>query len=248
MRSLSAPRIVTGYEFWWETASSETLEPRLVPEVPAVVNDAPVLLRGAVGCVSWRLWTILLAGEEKHLARALRQTISLIQQVTKQWGGREIMSLEILIDLECSFTSVDEIYSYQVFFFLLLLFIPFGSELKPVAISVFYLNLQLFGILLLLPSEYVWKQTVLELEYYSLFSKMLLGELQHPTWTHMLRLGFDSGAYECIKTIIWLDIWRSLHFRCVNPSYFRSIPKVWNGFSAFFSSFPQVLPFWGLSL
>lgn len=27
------------------------------------------------------------------------------------------MSLKILIDLECSFTSVDEIYSYQVFFY-----------------------------------------------------------------------------------------------------------------------------------
>lgn len=51
----------------------------------------------------------------------------------------------------------------RYFVFLLLLFIPFGSELKPVAIFVFYLNLQLFGILLLLPSEYVWKQTVLEL-------------------------------------------------------------------------------------
>lgn len=51
----------------------------------------------------------------------------------------------------------------RYFVFLLLLFIPFGSELKPVAIFVFYLNLQLFGILLLLPSEYVWKQSVLEL-------------------------------------------------------------------------------------
>lgn len=27
------------------------------------------------------------------------------------------MSLKILIDLECSFTLVDEIYSYQVFFY-----------------------------------------------------------------------------------------------------------------------------------
>lgn len=98
------------------------------------------------------MWTILLTGEEKHLAHALRQIISLIQQVTKQWGGREIMSLEILIDLECSFALVDEIYSYQVFF-LLLLFIAFGSELKPVAISVFYLNLQLFRILPLFLSE-----------------------------------------------------------------------------------------------
>lgn len=60
---------------------------------------------------------ILLTGEEKHLARALRQIISLIQEVTKQWGGREIISLKILIDLECSFTLVDEIYSYQVFFY-----------------------------------------------------------------------------------------------------------------------------------
>lgn len=73
--------------------------------------------RGAVGCVLQRLWKIPLTGEEKHLDGALRQIIELIQQVTKQWGGRKIMSLEILIDLECSFTSVDEIYSYQVFFY-----------------------------------------------------------------------------------------------------------------------------------
>lgn len=62
-------------------------------------------------------WKIPLTGEEKHLDGALRQIIELIQQVTKQWGGGKIMSLKILIDLECSFTLVDEIYSYQVFFY-----------------------------------------------------------------------------------------------------------------------------------
>lgn len=109
--------------------------------------------RGAVGCILRRWWKIPLAGEEKHLDGALRQIIELIQQVTKQWGGRKIMSLKILIDLECSSTLVDEIYSYQVFFlWWLLLFILFGSKIKPVAILVFYLNLQLFRILLLLLS------------------------------------------------------------------------------------------------
>lgn len=65
------------------------------------------------------------------------------------------MSLKILIDLECSLTLVDEIYSYQVFFFfcmMMIIFIPFGSKIKPVAILVFYLNLQLFQVLLLLLS------------------------------------------------------------------------------------------------
>lgn len=63
------------------------------------------------------------------------------------------MSLKILIDLECSLTLVDEIYSYQVFFFMMMIiFIPFGSKIKPVAILVFYLNLQLFQVLLLLLS------------------------------------------------------------------------------------------------
>lgn len=234
MRSLSAPRIVTGYEFWWETASSETLEPRLVPEVPSVVNDAPVLLRGAVGCVSWRLWTILLAGEEKHLARALRQTISLIQQVTKQWGGREIMSLEILIDLECSFTSVDEIYSYQVFCFFIIIIHTIWIWVKACSYFCFLLkppavrNLAVASQWIRLEAKCTWA------EYYSPFSRMLLGELQPPTWTHMLRLGFDLGAYECITTIVWLDEWRTLHFSCVNPSYFGPIPEVWNGFFCFF--------------
>lgn len=109
--------------------------------------------RGAVGCVFGRLWKNPLTREEKHLAAALRQIIQLIRQVTKQWGGRKIMSSKILIDLECSLTLVDEIYSYQVFFlWWWLLFIPFGSKIKPVAILVFYLNPQLFKILLLLLS------------------------------------------------------------------------------------------------
>lgn len=70
-----------------------------------------------MGCVFGRLWKNPLTGEGKHLAGALRQIIQLIRQVTKQWGGREIMSSEILIDLECSLTLLDEIYSYQVFFY-----------------------------------------------------------------------------------------------------------------------------------
>lgn len=49
------------------------------------------------------------------------------------------MSLEILIDLECSFTLAAEIYSYPIFLLVLLLFwlllIQFGSELKLAAIS-----------------------------------------------------------------------------------------------------------------
>lgn len=36
---------------------------------------------------------------------------------------------------------------------------------------------------------------------------MLLGELQSPTWTHMLCLDFDLVAYKYIKAIIWLDEW-----------------------------------------
>ncbi|EFB25130.1 hypothetical protein PANDA_000666 [Ailuropoda melanoleuca] len=68
---------------------------------------------GAVGCMLQSLWKIPLTGEEKHLDGALRQIMELIQRVTKQWGGRKIMSLKILIDLECSFTLVDDIYSYQ---------------------------------------------------------------------------------------------------------------------------------------
>lgn len=83
---------------------------------------------------------------------ALRQIIELIQQVAKQWGGREIMSPEILIDLECSLlTRVDEIYSYQVFFFMMMIIIQ-AVWRKPVAIFVFYLNLQLFKIALRLHS------------------------------------------------------------------------------------------------
>lgn len=53
----------------------ETLEFQLVPEVSLVVNDARVLLRGAVGCILRRLWKIPLTGEEKHLDGALRQII-----------------------------------------------------------------------------------------------------------------------------------------------------------------------------
>lgn len=188
--------------------------------------------RGAVGCVLWRLWTILLAGEEKHLARALRQIISLIQQVTKQWGGGEIMSLEILIDLECSFTLVDEIYSYQVFFIIIIHTIwiwvkacsYFCFLLKPPAVQ----NLAVASQWIRLEANHT------RAEYYSLFSKMLLGELQSPTWTHMLCLDFYSGAYKCIKTIIWLDEWRSLYFICMNPNYFRHISEVWNCFFFFF--------------
>lgn len=186
--------------------------------------------RGAVGCSLWRLWTILLTGEEKHLARALRQIISLIQQVTKQWGGREIMSLEILIDLECSFALVDEIYSYQVFFFIVIIHTIwiwvkacsyFCFLLKPPAVQ----NLAVASQWISLEGNHTWA------EYYSLFSKMLLGELQSPTWTHMLCLDFYSGAYKYIKTIICLDEWQSLYFRCVNPNYFRHISEVWNGSS-----------------
>lgn len=199
--------------------------------------------RGAVGCVLWRLWTILLAGEEKHLARALRQIISLIQQVTKQWGGGEIMSLEILIDLECSFTLVDEIYSYQVFFVIIIHTIwiwvkacsYFCFLLKPPAVQ----NLAVASQWIRLEANHT------RAEYYSLFSKMLLGELQSPTWTHMLCLDFYSGAYKCIKTIIWLDEWRSLYFICVNPNYFRHISEVWN---CFFFSFSKTLSLQGLSL
>lgn len=199
--------------------------------------------RGAVGCVLWRLWTILLAGEEKHLARALRQIISLIQQVTKQWGGGEIMSLEILIDLECSFTLVDEIYSYQVFFVIIIHTIwiwvkacsYFCFLLKPPAVQ----NLAVASQWICLEANHT------RAEYYSLFSKMLLGELQSPTWTHMLCLDFYSGAYKCIKTIIWLDEWRSLYFICVNPNYFRHISEVWN---CFFFSFSKTLSLQGLSL
>lgn len=186
--------------------------------------------RGAVGCSLWRLWTILLTGEEKHLAHALRQIISLIQRVTKQWGGREIMSLEILIDLECSFALVDEIYSYQVFFFIVIIHTIwiwvkacsyFCFLLKPPAVQ----NLAVASQWISLEANHTWA------EYYSLFSKMLLGELQSPTWTHMLCLDFYSGVYKYIKTIIWLDEWQSLYFRCMNPNYFRHISEVWNGSS-----------------
>lgn len=93
--------------------------------------------------------------------------------------------------------------------------------LKPPAVQ----NLAVASQWISLEANHTWA------EYYSLFSKMLLGELQSPTWTHMLCLDFYSGAYKYIKTIIWLDEWWSLYFRCVNPNYFRHISEVWNGFS-----------------
>lgn len=55
------------------------------------------------------------------------------------------MSLKILIRFRCSFTSVDEIYSYQSIFivFIIIIHTVFGSKIKPIAIACFYLNLQL---------------------------------------------------------------------------------------------------------
>lgn len=93
--------------------------------------------------------------------------------------------------------------------------------LKPPAVQ----NLAVASQWISLEANHTWA------EYYSLFSKMLLGELQSPTWTHMLCLDFYSGVYKYIKTIIWLDEWQSLYFRCVNPNYFRHISEVWNGSS-----------------
>lgn len=93
--------------------------------------------------------------------------------------------------------------------------------LKPPAVQ----NLAVASQWISLEANHTWA------EYYSLFSKMLLGEVQSPTWTHMLCLDFYWGAYKYIKAIIWLDEWQSLYFRCVNPNYFRHISELWNGFS-----------------
>lgn len=71
----------------------ETLEFQLVPEVSLVVNDTPALQRSSGLCLA-KVVEDSLTGEEKHLDGALRQIIELIQQVTKQWGGRKIMSFE----------------------------------------------------------------------------------------------------------------------------------------------------------
>lgn len=55
-------------------------------------------------------------------------------------------------------------------------------------------------------------------------------------------LDFYSGVYKYIKTIIWLDEWQSLYFRCVNLNYFRHISELWNGSSVlgWFSFFPPL--------
>lgn len=50
------------------------------------------------------------------------------------------MSLKILIDLECSFTLVDEIYSYQVFFMIIIIIHTVWSPDKAYSYSCFLLK------------------------------------------------------------------------------------------------------------
>lgn len=104
--------------------------------------------------------------------------------------------------------------------------------LKPPAVQILAVASQWVS----LEAKHTWA------EYYSLFSKMLLGELQSPTWTHLLCLEFYLGVCKYMKTIIWLDEWRSLYFRCMNPNYFRHISEVWNGFSGCCCCFIPHLP------
>lgn len=104
--------------------------------------------------------------------------------------------------------------------------------LKPPAVQILAVASQWVS----LEAKHTWA------EYYSLFSKMLLGELQSPTWTHLLCLDFYLGVCKYMKTIIWLDEWRSLYFRCMNPNYFRHISEVWNGFSGCCCCFIPHLP------
>lgn len=132
----------------------ETLKPQLVPEVSLVVNDAVVLLQGSSG-----LYLVKVVDDSPHRGRkTLRWCFKAnnIADTTSRkavgWQRDNVFGNINRFRMLFFFTLVDEIYSYQVFL-LLLLFIPFGSELKPVAIFVFYLNLQLFRILLLLLSE-----------------------------------------------------------------------------------------------
>lgn len=161
MRSLSAPGTVTGDEFWWETGRFGDTRALACAWMSLVVNDHRVLLQGSSG-----LYPAKVVEDASHRGRkALRWCFKAnnIAEMTshRAVGWQEIMSLEILIDLECSFTLDDEIYTYQIFF----VFIhTVWMWVKARSYFRFYLHLQLFGLLLpLFLSESVCSLTMFEL-------------------------------------------------------------------------------------
>lgn len=186
MRSLSAPRTVTGDEFWWGDSKvwrHQSLG--LCLKCLWLLMIISFSCRGAAGCILRRLRKRLLTGEENHLDDAGRQILQLRWQVAKQWGGQEIMSLEILIDFKCSLSLADEIYTYQIFFIILVIIHTIWIGIKACSYFGFYLNLQLFSFLpLLLLSEISLEVHHVWAKYYSLFSKMLSGKLKGPLSRH----------------------------------------------------------------
>lgn len=95
----------------------ETLELQLVPEVSLVVNDTLVLLQGSSGLCLWKVVEEPPHRGRKTLSWCFKANNTADPTSHKAVGWQEDNVLEILIDLECSLTLLDEIYSYQVFFY-----------------------------------------------------------------------------------------------------------------------------------
>lgn len=68
------------------------------------------------------------------------------------------MSLKILIDLECSFTLVDEIYSYQVFFMIIIIIHTVWIQDKACSYSCFLLKPPAVQNLASASQRVIWRQ------------------------------------------------------------------------------------------
>lgn len=82
------------------------------------------------------------------------------------------MSLKILIDLECSFTLVDEIYSYQVFFMIIIIIHTVWIQEKACSYSCFLLKPPAVQNLVSASQWVILEATHIRSKYYSLFRKM----------------------------------------------------------------------------
>lgn len=73
------------------------------------------------------------------------------------------MSLKILIDLECSFTLVDEIYSYQVFFMIIIIIHTVWIQDKARSSSCFLLKPPAVQNLAAASQWVIWRQPTYDL-------------------------------------------------------------------------------------